>query len=47
MLADIAVTHQNVDYKGDFELLENIFEIWPQHKTDEDILFRKFLSQKI
>ena len=37
MLEDIAATHQNVDYKEDFELVETGSEVWPQHKSDESI----------
>jgi hypothetical protein len=37
MLEDIAYTHKNVDYKEDFESLEKILEIWPQHKFDQTI----------
>ncbi|CAF3730952.1 unnamed protein product [Rotaria socialis] len=37
MLEDIAYTHKNVDYKEDFELLENAAELWPKHKSDESI----------
>jgi hypothetical protein len=37
ILADIAYTHTNVDYKEDIESLEKAFESWFQHKTDETI----------
>ena len=37
MLEDIAYIHKNVDYKEDFELLENMFETWRQHNMNETI----------
>lgn len=37
MLEDIAYKHKNVDYKEDFELLEQGAEAWPLHKANEAI----------
>jgi hypothetical protein len=37
MLEDIAAKYKNVDYKEDFELVEKFFEVWLQHKGDENI----------
>jgi hypothetical protein len=37
MLADIAYTHKNVDYKEDPELLEKALESWFTKKGDDTI----------
>jgi hypothetical protein len=37
MLEDIVFTHENVDYKEDFERLETAAKLWAQHKLDENI----------